>query len=732
MNQLNWPWARPLVLASYVLGWPRKVDEDAVVSVFAALAAEAAPGPLVLEVTGQAGELTHLLHLPPPRAPATLRRLQVGLPGLRPTLTDQPKRQDMVYNQAWGLQLSSHRRPLRTDHAEALSLGILDALSGTRRNEILTLQWLLGPRLRAMAIPTRFQDFRSESWWQALLSAPFSAPSPIDPELRRALATKQNLAGWRALGRLAVRASSSERERQLLHELLAALRVAESPGLKLQATVTNPRAVSERRLPLRWPSVINEREIVGLSGWPVGDVNVAGLQRSPAAALPPSRTVPRHGRVIGDSTFPGDERPLAVSVRDSLQHSWVIGPTGSGKSVLLANLLLQDAAAGRAAVLIDTKGDLVDDVLGRLPANRLDDVVVLDPADETRPVGLNPLAGNHRNAALRADQLLGVFHALYGENLGPRSQDILHACFLTLAGRDSGMSLCAVPLLLSNVGFRRRLTAGLDDPLGVGSFWHWYESVSEAERQAAVAPVMNKLRAFLLRPSLRRVLGQTPPRFELRQVFTERKILLVSLAKGLLGPETAQLFGALVFNQLWQATQGRTAVPAERRHPVMVYLDEFQDYLRLPTDLADVLAQSRGLGVGLTLAHQHLGQLTPDVRSAVLANAGSRICFRLNHDDATVLARGSRIPSPEDFAGLGHYQAYVSLLAGGERTPYASAGTRPPQDALRPAADVRRHSAASFGQDGGLVEASLRALVSGAAEPVSPGTIGRKPRGSQP
>jgi hypothetical protein len=726
---VNWPWAQPPILVSYVLHWPRKVEEEAVVSSFAALAAEAAPGPLVLEVTGQAGELTHELHLPPARAQATLRRLQVGLPGLRPTLLDVTEHP--VFSRAWRLQLSSHRRPLRTDHAQALSLGILGALSGTRRNETLTLQWLLGPRLRAVAIPTRFQDFTRESWWQALLSAPFTAPGPVDPEFRRALANKQSLAGWRALGRLAIRASSSERERQLLHELLAALRVAESPGLKLQATTTNPRAVSQRRLPLRWPSVLNEREIVGLSGWPVGDVNLPGLQRSAAAVLAPSRAIPRRGRVIGDSTFSGDKRPMAVSVRDSLQHSWVIGPTGSGKSVLLANLLLQDASAGRAAVLIDTKGDLVDDVLARMPEGRLDDVVVLDPADDSRPVGLNPLSGHRRDSALRADQLLGVFHSLYGENLGPRSQDILHACFLTLARQD-GMSLCAVPLLLANVGFRRRLTAGLDDPLGIDSFWHWYESVSEAERQAAVAPVMNKLRAFLLRPSLRRVLGQTPPRFDLRQVFTERKILLVSLAKGLLGPETAQLFGALVFNQLWQATQGRARVPAERRHPVMVYLDEFQDYLRLPTDLADVLAQSRGLGVGLTLAHQHIGQLTPDIRSAVLANAGSRICFRLNHEDATVLARGSSTPSPEDFAGLGRYEAYVSLLAAGERSAYASAHTRPPQDAVRPAADVRRRSAASFGQDGAAVEANLRALVSGQAGPASPASIGRKPRGSQP
>ncbi len=341
------------------------------------------------------------------------------------------------------------------------------------------------------------------------------------------------------------------------------------------------------------------------------------------------------------------------------------------------------------------------------------------------------LGGSESTAALRADQLLGVFHSLYGDNLGPRSQDILHACLLTLARRP-GMTICAVPLLLTNAGFRRQQTRQLDDPLGTGSFWQWYESVSEAERQAATAPVMNKLRAFLMRPSMRRVLGQAEPSFDLTQVFTERKLLLVSLAKGLLGPETAQLFGALVFNQLWQATLGRVRVPAERRHAVMVYLDEFQDYLRLPLDLSDVLVQSRGLGVGLTLAHQHLSQLTPELRSAVLANAGSRVCFRLGQEDAAVLARGSRTLTPEDFSGLGRYETYVSLLTGGERAAWASARTRPPQPALRTAEAVRSQSRASFGQDGAAVEAALATLLAGpAAGATTDAPIGRKRRGGE-
>lgn len=728
-------WLAPITLpvGTFALVWPRSLDEKAVTAFFAALAAEATPSVAVFEVVARGGQIRHQLTLPSARSEHVLRQLRALVPGVHsqrvPVGSPAP-----AYGRAWRLKVSSHRRPLRSDNPAAVSLGILSALSGTHSGEVLCLQWLLGPRLRPVAIPNRFHDFTHESWWQTALSAPFGAPGPVDPEFRRALAAKQGLAGWRAVGRLAVHAATPARERQLLGNLLAAIRVAESPGLKVQAAATHPATVMQRQSPRwrwQWPNVLNEGEVIGLVGWPLGDAAVMGLIRGAAAVLPAAQVVPRVGRVIGDSSYGNGARPLAISVRDALHHTWLIGPTGVGKSTLMANLLLQDAAAGRAAVVIDSKGDLVDDILQRLPEKRLADVVVLDPSDLMRPVGLNPLAGRPQAAALGADQLLGVFHSLYGDNLGPRSQDILHACLLTLA-RYPRMSICAMPLLLSSPGFRRRLTRDLDDPLGTGSFWQWYESVSEAERQASTAPIMNKLRAFLLRPAMRRVLGQVEPSFRFRQIFTERKLLLVNLAKGLLGPETAQLFGALVFSQLWQATLSRVDIAPERRHPVMVHLDEFQDYLRLPLDFGDVLAQSRSLGVGLTLAHQHLAQLTLEVRSALLANAGSRVCFRLGQDDAAVLARGGRIPTPEDFGGLGRYQAYASLLAGGERAPWASVRTRPLSPTLRLAETARAQSRAVYGQDGAAVEAALTALVAGeASQAAVSAPIGRRPGGGR-
>ena len=436
------------------------------------------------------------------------------------------------------------------------------------------------------------------------------------------------------------------------------------------------------------------------------------MQRAAARLLPVHELVAHKGRVVGISTYPGQERELALSPSDSMQHLHVLGPTGTGKSTLLLNLILQDVAAGYGLVVVDPKGDLIEGTLQRVPEKRMEDVVVLDPADEMRPVGLNVLAGGGRPAELVADQVLAVFHDLYRESWGPRTQDILHAALLTLATKP-GMTLCALPVLLSNPGFRRKAVAGITDEVALKPFWAWYESLSDGERQQAIAPVMNKLRAFLLRPRMRAVIGQAEPRFDLASVFTERKVLLVSLAKGLVGPEAASLLGSLVVSQLWQAALGRAALPAQARHPVMVYIDEFQDYLHLPTDLADVLAQARGLGVGLTLAHQHLAQLPAAMRSAVLANARSRVCFQLGSEDSRLIASSSAELESVDLQGLGRFEAYGSLVGHGRVTPFASIRTLEPQRSMQSATRVRELSRKHYGRDLDEIESQLAVLVAG-------------------
>ena len=281
---------------------------------------------------------------------------------------------------------------------------------------------------------------------------------------------------------------------------------------------------------------------------------------------------------------------------DSLRHLQVLGPTGVGKSTLLLGLIAQDMAAGHGVIVVDPKGDLAADALDRVPPGRVGDVVVLDPADEACPVGFNLLAGPAETSELLVDRWLelpqlvaDILGASYRRHLASGAAD---------AGGPTGHEHLRVPLLLGDAGFRRRLVGRVDDPVALGPFWAWYEALSEAERIQVTGPVLNKLRAFLLRRSLRNVLGQADARLDLGQVLARRQILIVPLSKGRLGEEAAALFGSLLIARLWQTVLTRAAVtPAERR-PVFVYIDEFQDYLRLPTDIADVLAQARGWASG--------------------------------------------------------------------------------------------------------------------------------------
>jgi hypothetical protein len=337
--------------------------------------------------------------------------------------------------------------------------------------------------------------------------------------------------------------------------------------------------------------------------------------------------------------------------------------------------------------------------------------------DSEQPVGLNPLALGGRSPELAADQLLGLFHSLYAAHWGPRTHDILGASLLSLA-RLPGMTLAALPLLLTDAGFRRRVLPSVVDPIGLGPFWSAYEAWSEAERAAAIAPVMNKLRPLLLRPELRAIIGQSRRSFDLRRVFTERKILLVNLSKGLLGPETSGLLGSLVVSQLWQAILGRAAIAPERRHPVFVYVDEFQDYLHLPLDLADALAQARGLGVGFVLAHQYMHQLEPAMRSAVLANAQSRVAFRLPSEDARVIAADSAM-MPEDFQSLGAFQCYAQLVADAAVQPWCSAATVLPGTPTSDPAVVRSASRRAYGVDRAEIESDLHELFFGRRQSAS-------------
>ncbi|MFD6677712.1 type IV secretion system DNA-binding domain-containing protein [Rhodococcus zopfii] len=511
-----------------------------------------------------------------------------------------------------------------------------------------------------------------------------------------------------------MRARDRARAQRLIGNVAAPLRGLEAPGVALRLKRSSLRALDEMRDPLLWPSELGITELTALLGWPIGpkDIDLPGVPSPHPRQLPVAAPVPRAGRILGDSTLDGD-RPVGQGVEEAKRVMHVIGPMGTGKSTMLVNLALADATAGRSVVLIDGKGDACTDFLERVDPKRHDDIVVFDPTDSC-PVGVSVFVDDQPERS--ADVVFGVFKSLYGDQLGPRSSDLLHAALLTLA-RVGGCSLSMLPMILSNAAVRRPLVTKVagSDPLGLGAFWAHFEALSEAERTHVIAPLRNKLDPILtLRPSLRAMFGQSRPLFSLRDLFLEpdkRPIVVISLGSAELGPEGARLMGSILLALIWQAAQERTRLPQSQRHPAMLYLDEFQEIVRLG-DLADALGRARGLGVAFAaLAHQSLTQLSPSMRQAVIAHARSRVCFQLSPQDAKdIAATTNGVLTPRDLQELPAFVAQASLLVSGDRMPWCTIHTRQLPPKIQSAAQVRAMSRARYGRPLRDVEAELLAI----------------------
>jgi hypothetical protein len=614
---------------------------------------------------------------------------------------------------------------LGVDRIASVSRSTLAALAATGKGESIVLQVLLGGRLRPTMVARGASD-PHDSWFDLLQHGSRAASA----EVRSSMRTRTSGHGFHATIRIGAHAATKERARELTVGVLGALRVAEASGVHLTFSPEDPIKITDAVQPWRWPLRLSAREATGLMGWPIGvdrEVDLPGMPARHPQRLPLNREPKSESRPFAVTTAPGQEVRVGIGATDSLQHTVLLGPTASGKSTAMLAMIMDAVQSGRSALVIDPKTDLVNDVLARIPKHRRNDVVVVDPTD-SHPVGLNPLSAAGRSPQLVADSILAVFKDLFSDSWGPRTQDILTAALLTLASYP-GATLTMLPALLTDDAFRKRIRRANDDQIGLGSFWASYEAMSIEQRAQAIAPVMNKLRQFLLRPSIRTVIGQSDPLFNLADLFSKRRIVLVSLNRGLIGSEGARLLGALVVSQLWPLILGRAAIPAPRRHPVGVFIDEVQDYLALPTDLEDALSQARGLGVGFTLAHQYRRQLPASLRAGIDANARNKIIFGLNADDASDLSRQAPGLETQDFQLLPRFHVYLNLVANGHATGWFSGKTLPPSPATTDPVELRAASARTYGREAATVDQEVLASI-GMDEPtvVTNEAVGRRKR----
>lgn len=670
--------------------------------------------PLQLEVVATAQGIAHYVLVSPANEARLLSTIRVGLPGARLDAAPEFLAQPFMPTVAGEVAMTSRTRPLATERADATSAALLSSLQPLRAGEEIRLSLAFTSAGTPAPVHSASPNL-NDRWWATYLVEGDVSP---DADAVRAARTKHRDALLQAVIRIGVQAEHQPRANTLFGRSWSAIHNLNASGVRLIRRWLPSGLIAERmrdrRLPLTiYPLLLNTRELAGLLAFPVGGLTLPGLARGASRQLPPPAGTPTHGTVLADSNFPGLEQPIALTRRDRSRHTYVLGPTGTGKSVLLANMALQDIARGDGLVLIDPKADLVNDVLARIPEHRRDDVVVLDPAATTHPVGFN-LLGSLRTEAEReraVDHVVHIMASLWRESWGPRSSDTVRNGLLTLASTTapdgSPFTLVELPELFQHKAFRRYVTSQPTVPAVLRPFWFAFEQMSDGERASVIAAPLNKLRAFSTRSSLRLMLGQSDG-FDVADVFTKRRILLAKLSKGVVGTETARLFGSILIASVWSAALARSTVPPAQRRPVGVFVDEFQDTLRVPQDLADFLAQARSLEAGLTLAHQYQGQLPDSVASAVLGTARTSVVFQLDYDDAATMQRRYGPLTADDLMGLKAFEVAVRLSVNGHTQSPITGTTRPLSAPLTDAAALAEHSRQRFGAPRNQVEEALR------------------------
>jgi hypothetical protein len=681
----------------YTALWPRDLSPDEALQLTMEL--HGAEANLVWELHATFEQVSHRLGVSLKSAKSLQKRLAVAIPSL--VLVPLDNREVARSGMAWRL-VRREPFPLATKRAEIVTRSVLATVSSLHDGERITLQWVLGRSLAPALVPQNAVSQNGTGWFSSLALAPLRGNEPMPASERQRLQTKWTLPGWRVSGRIGVESASRSRSRQLAFSLLAALRGAEAPGAHLRLRRTTNRSIVLGRMSLVSTGSVNVEELGLLAAYPLGDFSPTRLLRQSSRLLLPKTQSPGKGVELA-TTSTGSS--IRLPNAKALEHVVLVAPTGGGKSTLCLQMIRQWMQEGRGLCLCDPKGDLASSLLSYIPADRLDDVVWLDPLDTKAVVGLNPFSGNE-SPDLIADGIRAVFRGLYGDDFGFRSEDIIHAAALTQA-HAGNQTLVGLPTLLTNSAVRRKLRQQVShEP--ILTQWHaWFDQLSEPERAAMLAAPMNKLRPFMYSKALRRTIGNPRPRFSIDSVFSQRKILLVSLARGQLG-DASSLLGALLVNMLWRAIERRVAVAPERRPFVPIVLDEIADYLRLPLDLSEALAKARGYGAGFTLAAQSVYSLPPVLRSGIMTNARSKILFTLGPEDARLMASASAGQlDAADFLNLRRYDIYAELSGQG----WLSGTTQPAPAPTSDPEEVKRRSREQYATPIAEIDAALEAQL---------------------
>lgn len=556
--------------------------------------------------------------------------------------------------------------------------GVLSAMSQLREGEAALLQ---------LAVSSAREDWKDAALKQ--LDADHDAPS-LEDNFQALVKHKLALPSFRFALHLVVQAPTPDRVCDLERQLRESLHVLASPVNQLESgrvwrSSRTLARVLERQIKPRW-QVLSSEELATLYHLPNRALSTIRnlrwgkrLTGEPPADLPVYATASAHERqalnVMAQVQFKNKLCAFGLMSEDRRRHTYVVGKTGTGKSTLLANMIINDLKHDQGLAVIDPHGDLIDTVLDYIPRRRINDTIVLDPSDPEAVVQLNLFDGGsvvHRE--LIASGLVAMFHKLYGHSWGPRLEHILRNALLTLLSRRARLE--DVTRLLTSDSYRQQVLVGLADPV-LRAFWtQEFEPMHERQRTEAIAPILNKVGQFVSSPLVRRVANARTSSIDIERVMSRGHILLVNVSQGKLGEDNAALLGAMLITRLQLAAMNRVYQPEAERRDFFLYIDEFQNFAT--TSFIKILSEARKYRLNLTLANQYIAQVPEEVRAAIFGNAGNLLSFTVGAEDAGLLARElSNLYAPEDLTELGRYQVLCKLMIDGEAARPFPARTLP-------------------------------------------------------
>jgi len=443
----------------------------------------------------------------------------------------------------------------------------------------------------------------------------------------------------------------------------------------------------------------------------------ATLTRSASRSATPPVGLKEQGTLLGVNNFQGVEKEIHIAPEDRLRHFYAIGQTGTGKSTLLKNMIVDDIRQGEGICMIDPHGSDVLDVLANVPPERLEDVIYFDPASTERPMALNMLEYDLRfpeQKTFVVNELFSIFQKLYGavpESMGPMfEQYFRNATMLVIEDPTTGSTLLDVSRVMSNKGYRDLKISHCRNPIVVQ---FWKEVAEKAGGEAALANIVpyitSKFDVFLANDIMRPIIAQEKSSFNFREMMDGKKILLVNLAKGRLGDINANLIGLILVGKILMAALSRVDSSDQNLPIFYLYIDEFQNITT--NSIATILSEARKYKLALTIAHQFIAQLQTEIRDAVFGNVGTVCAFRVGQDDAEYLEkRFAPTFTAADLASIDNFNAYLKMLVNGQPVEPFDIRLMPRQTGDRSNIEtIKKLSSLKYGNNKEDVEASIMA-----------------------